>query len=283
MSLQSLDLSHWDTVDEFTIAEVVGLAVGYDPNTGVRLDDTTASRQKLFVHHFGEAYDSGLAWLSELATKLDKLSPETLASITNSTTPQLPVSGELPQEFREHIATLSAKIGKSGLVFDIYSSELFDEAYREGFRQRQVGIFKWAVVTVSGVLPRIMGPKDDSMFRRANIQEWLNYFGWRSAYEFQSKPQLDVESSSIVLKSNAAGAINGTRWPWGNHETELLSALAKVGERWWSLYDPQDSTTAPTNSAVSAWAQENLKLSKNMADAIASILRADEVPTGPRK
>ena len=84
--------------------------------------------------------------------------------------------------------------------------------------------------------------------------------------------------SPIDPKSNPAG-----KWPWGSHETVLLMKLAAAAERWWKHYDPADKTTAPTNDDVAAWLRnEPHKMSKNLSDAMATILRADDVPAGPR-
>lgn len=71
------------------------------------------------------------------------------------------------------------------------------------------------------------------------------------------------------------------RWPWGSHETELLQHLASAAQRWWANFDPTDNTTAPTNETVSEWLQER-GVSKRTADTMATILRADDLPTGPR-
>jgi len=74
-----------------------------------------------------------------------------------------------------------------------------------------------------------------------------------------------------------------SKWPWGTHETLLLRQLAAAAEKWWSLYDPADYTTAPTNDEVAAWLRAvPFKMSKNMSDAMATILRADSIPAGPR-
>ena len=72
-------------------------------------------------------------------------------------------------------------------------------------------------------------------------------------------------------------------WPWGSHHTEALGHLEAAALRWWKLYDPTEADTAPTNKQVSEWLQKERGLSQKMADAMASILRADGLPTGPRK
>ncbi|MCC6192813.1 MAG: hypothetical protein IT318_27650 [Anaerolineales bacterium] len=71
------------------------------------------------------------------------------------------------------------------------------------------------------------------------------------------------------------------KWPWGDHETELLRKLADAARQWWSTYDPSDPRTAPTNDAVANWLKEQGVAERN-AQVMATILRADNVRTGPR-
>ena len=72
-----------------------------------------------------------------------------------------------------------------------------------------------------------------------------------------------------------------TRWPWGNHETKLLQDFAAAGIKFWALYDPTDPSTAPKNAAVVKWLEEQGVAERN-AQVMATILRADGLPTGPR-
>lgn len=73
------------------------------------------------------------------------------------------------------------------------------------------------------------------------------------------------------------------RWPWGNHHTEALGHLEAAALRFWVNHDPTEPSTAPTNKEVVAWLQTERKVSKTLAEAMASILRLDGLPTGPRK
>jgi hypothetical protein len=91
------------------------------------------------------------------------------------------------------------------------------------------------------------------------------------------------ETSNLTLDTAEvqAAEIEARAWPWGTHETELLRHLAAAGGRFWVNFDPSDPTTAPTNEDVSTWLTAR-GVSKRMADAMASILRADGLATGPR-
>lgn len=71
-------------------------------------------------------------------------------------------------------------------------------------------------------------------------------------------------------------------WPWGRHSTTLLRKLAEVADKLWKNYDPDDPTTAPTNETVTAWLIEH-GVSKRNAEVMATLLRADGLPPGPRK
>lgn len=71
-------------------------------------------------------------------------------------------------------------------------------------------------------------------------------------------------------------------WPWGRHETDLLRKLAEAAHKFWNNYDPSDPTTAPTNKQVIDWLTAQ-GISGRTAEVMATILRADGLPTGPRK
>lgn len=117
----------------------------------------------------------------------------------------------------------------------------------------------------------IFGDERELKIKRSEILRWLNAIGTKSVYQF------DLKSAPVESMPS------GNRWPWGQHSTNLLDSLEKAARRFWVNYDPSDATTAPTNEAVSTWLQSECKLSRKMGDAIASILRADGLATGPRK
>jgi hypothetical protein len=71
-------------------------------------------------------------------------------------------------------------------------------------------------------------------------------------------------------------------WPWGTYETELLRYLALAANRFWRNYDPKDPSTAPTNNDVIGWLVEH-GVAKRTAEIMATILRAEGLPSGPRK
>lgn len=93
------------------------------------------------------------------------------------------------------------------------------------------------------------------------------------------------ELKALVTKRDeeiaALTARLAARWPWGHHDTALLQHLSAAGERFWRLYDPNDSTTAPTNKQVTEWLEER-GVAKRVAEIMAQMLRPDGLPVGPR-
>jgi hypothetical protein len=110
----------------------------------------------------------------------------------------------------------------------------------------------------------------DQIFSRQVVADWLNAISLKSLYQFRLD-QLRVDNE-----------VTG-RWPWGVHHTEMLGHLEAAARRHWVNYDPTDATTAPINKDVSAWLMNERKVSKKVAESIASMLRPDGLPTGPRK
>jgi hypothetical protein len=106
-------------------------------------------------------------------------------------------------------------------------------------------------------------------FSRDEIADWLDACQLDSVYPFRT-----AHNSSHI---NGAG-----HWPWGNHHTENLGHLEAAALKFWVNYDPSDTSTAVTNKSVADWLIKERKVSQKMANSIASILRADGIPTGPR-
>jgi hypothetical protein len=75
---------------------------------------------------------------------------------------------------------------------------------------------------------------------------------------------------------------NVKKWPWGNYETELLRKTAGAVERFWTNYDPSDPSTAPTNEQVVKYLKKQ-DVTERTAGSIATIIRANGLPSGPRK
>lgn len=111
---------------------------------------------------------------------------------------------------------------------------------------------------------------DKQRFSRMELARWLSAIGVKSIYPFAG--------SQTTVQEMTVG-----HWPWGDYHTESLGHLEAAAKRFWMHYDPTDETYAPTNVTVSEWLQKECKVSRTMADSIASMLRPDGLPVGPRK
>lgn len=90
------------------------------------------------------------------------------------------------------------------------------------------------------------------------------------------------------LYTMAAALVPVSKWPWGSHETALLTHLAKAAELWRTVdeggnYVPSDPTTAPTNEQIEHFLERRGVTSKKTREVMATILRADDLPSGPRR
>jgi len=105
-------------------------------------------------------------------------------------------------------------------------------------------------------------------FCRKELSRWLKANNVESRYQFDR-----VE----VTKAGAKGTV----WPWGSHHTELLGVLEAAANQFWVGYDPKHPKTAPKNETVIAWLLER-GISASMANAIATMLRHNDLKSGPR-
>jgi hypothetical protein len=113
------------------------------------------------------------------------------------------------------------------------------------------------------------------LFTPKNAIKWaVNHLDMFGNFPFSST---DIEQSAESLGTKKAPDV----WPWGSHSTRNLELLAQAVERFWIRYDPEDPTTAPKNSQVSAWLQER-GMSERVAEITAQIIRAGDLKAGRR-
>lgn len=115
----------------------------------------------------------------------------------------------------------------------------------------------------------------ESLVDVTDFVEWAGLMGLSVPAQFPGQSRPDEATQAPGLK-----------WPWGKHETRLLCAMEEAGKLWRTVdeggnYDPADPTSAPTNAQVVAFLSRR-GVSEKVAKAIASILRADDLPMGPR-
>jgi len=106
-----------------------------------------------------------------------------------------------------------------------------------------------------------------------------DFVRWAQANDWS----LPTKLTDLAAKRMASTKLQAGRWPWGDYETALLCHLEAAARKWWANYDPNDPTTAPTVNEVAQWLQSEHGLTQNKAEAIATILRADDLPKGPRR
>jgi hypothetical protein len=97
---------------------------------------------------------------------------------------------------------------------------------------------------------------------------------WAKSIRYPLPPEFPWQDEPVLPLSR--------EWPWGTHETELLRKLAQAANRFWRNYDSTDPSTAPTNKDVVDWLIEK-GVARRTAEIMATILRVDGLPTGPRK
>lgn len=117
--------------------------------------------------------------------------------------------------------------------------------------------------------PKVHG-LDEALVYQKVLSEWLAKSGVTAMF-FHAGPEEWAEP-----KETPEGS-----WPWGAHTTKNLEHLAAAGQKFWQRYDPADYTTAPLNDDVVSWLRAR-GVSQRTAEVMATILRADNLPTGPR-
>ncbi len=144
--------------------------------------------------------------------------------------------------------------------------------------------------TVTG---RRVGPQEATLNAGLLIALFITliFFFWAAMQFNESHEKADRHEQFMSLAMQRIGALEeskgnqtnaGAVWPWGTHETSLLRHLGAAADRWWKLYDPERPDTAPTNKEVVDWLTNERGVTENIAKAIATILRADGLRTGPR-
>jgi hypothetical protein len=92
--------------------------------------------------------------------------------------------------------------------------------------------------------------------------------------------QIYVTKSDAAALASQQDTVTATT-EWGN-ETVLLRHLSAAKVEFWTRFDPNDLTTAPTNKQVAVWLVKR-GVAKRVAEVMSQILRADELPAGNHK
>lgn len=128
----------------------------------------------------------------------------------------------------------------------------------------------WSIELEDGLCKLIDGNEEsenlvirihEPRFSRKNLAKWLRENRLVSAYQFET---------TGARISSAQG-----------HTTYLTAKLEEANKKFWTLYDPSDRSTAPTNEQIAIWLMGQ-GVSKRTAEVMASMLRADDLPVGRR-
>jgi hypothetical protein len=128
-----------------------------------------------------------------------------------------------------------------------------------------------------GPSPKVIGA---IMVEAESLQKLFSRKGWfwplRELASMDTTPAVAASAQKTPTDQTSS-----SRWPWGNHDTELLQHLAAAGEVWEKRYDPTFPATAPTKDDIEQFLEQR-GVAKRVRQVMAQILRADGLPHGPR-
>jgi hypothetical protein len=189
----------------------------------------------------------------------------------------------LPEEFPRDRSAELAKWKREDLWSERDLQDLCCGLMPNGSRPNTAEVNKAAEAIcraiLAGALTVASEPVDatagDRMYAHARFFRPRDAAAWAIDKKFEKFPfKLD--------DFDAPAGTTARTWPWGEYKTSHLDHLAAAIEKWWVRYDPSDSTTAPTNAQVVTWLKQR-GVTQSMAEKMASMMRADNLPTGPRR
>lgn len=179
---------------------------------------------------------------------------------------------EIPALTSQAICTSDENKGESG----VSKAMMTDRITREHANQLREAILAGKVTTLDPTTyspypdsHRLIGAMIYSLVTQAQLIQFAATLGIKAV------PNNDDGNAASDLEELQENDI------WGEHSTNMLRKLAEASRRFWSLYDPEDPSTAPTNELVQGWLKQQ-GMTANIAKAMATILRADGLRTGRR-
>ncbi|MBC8641169.1 hypothetical protein IAG25_30575 [Caballeronia sp. EK] len=145
---------------------------------------------------------------------------------------------------------------------------------------RYVGIGK-PLSIVSAVAQK---PSIHTMIKMEEFVAWATKRGWKVSAtlvdRFGEHAPLFDYYWDVVRGGGALPETSGQAS--GNYSTKLFRLLLDARDKYWVRYDADDPSTAPTNETVAEWLMAQ-GVSDRLAQTMATILRADDLPAGRRK
>lgn len=305
--MDGIDWSYWANLDVVDYRDACILSCGYDPKVIAGhalpegLDAAIQQRETIAKSHLGGA-------LPAYATDADRYHDRSAASGVKLAEfrawgRSLPMPLTFPCGFPEPPRPVRAEPSNEELArvarMDLWSQRELAELCtgwipgRHGMNEAEAIAINEASEaiargTLSGSLAFI--PRNDAdsaaiMYGTARHYVPAVAAEW-AATRFDAFPAKLLAAVRERVEQGLVGSTAG-KWPWGDHETEYLRLLGQAASKFWTLYDPADATTAPTNDQIEEWLKQQTvrgePVSARIAGAMATILRADGLPNGPRK
>lgn len=255
--MSDANLSHWDFSEDFSGFEVAALILGVDPHS---MNEAEDKRINLVFSRISKDYTNIILSIAEKHANGEVFEADLSA-------------------YEKSIAGIALHVIFPGLYSgDLQLSEL-SQKERDIFNKQTSEILKEMGITakfnsISFYREKIENHVKVTRFNRSAIVHWLRTNNLRSVYEF--------DLAGRFPSTGISASQSNSHWPWGAHSTKLLEHLEAAAKHFWVNHDPGDPSTAPTNSQVIEWLEQR-GVSNSLAKAMATILRQDGLPTGPRR
>ena len=253
------DLRHWRAVEELTLEQAAQLIAGLDPSSPVSASPDDLARAKTYA-----------VAITQAARRAWQFAHSYMHDLDQEKDPQLPDIWEMSDSYERYLPSIELRQSVSKVLQDpenialirpadpFYSETVYAAEMQRWIEANEVD----SLYAFQGSQYVVVAPRD---MRR--VIEWQE----------EQEEELGLDSPGSPSKEKlGVGA-----WPWGEHETVLLRMMGAAAKKFWTLYDASDPSTAPKNAQVVAWLRSE-GVAERTAEVMATILRADGLPTGPR-
>lgn len=251
-----IDLTHWRAVEKISVEQAGFLIAGVDPFDQEGAGSALVARGRTFEMAIRQASERAFTYAHGVVRQLDQ----------EPIDPALVDIWEMSDSFDRYLPSIELRQSVAAVLKDPEKVPLL------------VPVDPWFSETVYG----------------GEIKRWMLANDIQAAYSFPDVQAVVIRDRGLTSWAEwhadrdeaNTGRVEqpegSAPWPWGGYETMLLRKLAAAAERFWVNYDPDDATTAPTNAQVITWLKSQ-GVADRTAEVMATILRVDGLPTGPRK